>query len=296
MPCHNGASFIRAETALVARPVLIAQISDLHITPPGALAYGRVDTAAALLRSIDTLNLLSPRPNLVVVSGDIADSSRPEEYEHARALLGALQIPFAVISGNHDRRAPMRKVFPDPAYGSNEGALNSIRGVDAIDILLVDSTVPGAAYGELDAATLAWLEDILTASATRPALLFLHHPPFSTGIAYTDAMRLRNADSLATVVKRHPRVLLVAAGHVHRAAQTVFAGVSASICPAGEQAVTLEFEPRWPEVFRIEPPSFHLHAWISGKGFGSVVTHVVPVGVFPGPYSYGYADTTPPPL
>jgi 3',5'-cyclic-AMP phosphodiesterase len=256
-----------------------------------------VDTAAALLRSIDTLNLISPRPDLVVISGDIADSSRPEEYEHARSLLGALQIPFAVIPGNHDRRAPMRKVFPDPAYGPVDGcALNSIRSVDGLDIFLVDSTVPGAAHGELDAATLAWLDDTLTASMTRPALLFLHHPPFNTGIVYTDAMRLRNAGSLAAVLKRHPRVLLVAAGHVHRAAQTVFAGVSASICPAGEQAVTLDFEPRWPEVFRIEPPSFHLHAWIPGEGFGSVVTHVVPIGTFPGPYSYGYADTTPPPL
>ncbi|MGB8140349.1 MAG: hypothetical protein WCF52_07670 [Pseudolabrys sp.] len=109
-------------------------------------------------------------------------------------------------------------------------------------------------------------------------------------------MRLRNPDALATVLKRHPRVLLLAAGHVHRAAQTVFAGISASICPAGEQAVTLEFEPRWPEVFRVEPPAFHLHAWLSGPRFGSVVTHVVPVGEFSGPYSYGYADTTPPRL
>jgi hypothetical protein len=29
-------------------PILIAQISDLHIKRPGALAYGQVDTAAAL--------------------------------------------------------------------------------------------------------------------------------------------------------------------------------------------------------------------------------------------------------
>jgi Calcineurin-like phosphoesterase len=85
------------EVVLAARPVLIAQISDLHITRPGVLAYDRVDTAAALLRSIDTLNAISPEPDLVVISGDIADSALPEEYEHARTLLGALQIPFAVI-------------------------------------------------------------------------------------------------------------------------------------------------------------------------------------------------------
>jgi 3',5'-cyclic AMP phosphodiesterase CpdA len=281
---------------LAARPVLIAQISDLHITPPGALAYGRVDTAAALTHAIDTLNRLSPRPDLVVVSGDIADSAMPEEYEHAKKLLAALKIPFAAIPGNHDRRLPMRTALPDPAYGAANGALNSMRRLGELDVLLVDSTVPGSSHGELDAATLAWLDGVLSASTTRPALVFLHHPPFNTGIVYSDAIRLRNADALAALLKRHPRVQLVAAGHVHRAAQTVFAGVSATICPAGEQAVTLAFEPRWPEVFKIEPPAFHLHAWLPGEGFGSVVTHVVPIGEFPGPYSYGYEKSVPPQL
>ena len=281
---------------MAARPVLIAQISDLHITPPGVLAYGRVDTAAALTRSIDTLNRLSPRPDLVVISGDIANSALPEEYERAKTLLEKLQMPFAAIPGNHDRRIPMRKALPDPGYRAPESALNAVRRIGRLDILLIDSTVPGAPHGELDAATLAWLDGALAASATRPALLFLHHPPFKTGIVYTDTMRLRNADALAALLKRYPRALLVAAGHVHRAAQTVFAGISATICPAGEQAVTLEFEPRWPEVFKIEPPAFHLHVWLPGEGFGNVVTHVVPIGEFPGPYSYGYADTAPPRL
>ena len=50
--------------------------------------------------------------------------------------------------------------------------------------------------------------------------------------------------------------------------------------PAGEQAI-LEFEPRWPEVFKIEPQALRLHAWLPGEGFGSVVTHSVPTGEFP---------------
>jgi 3',5'-cyclic-AMP phosphodiesterase len=271
------------------RPALIAQISDLHITPAGTFAYGCVDTAAALTRAIATLNGMAPRPDLVVISGDIAHSALPEEYEHATKLLGALQIPYAAIPGNHDDRALMREVFPDPAYGA--GALNSTRRVGEVDVLLIDSTVPDAVHGELDATTLSWLDNKLAASSTRPALLFLHHPPFDTGIVSSDGMRLLDANPLAALIERHPRVLLVAAGHVHRAAQTVFAGASATICPAGEQAVTLEFELRWPEVFRIEPPAFHLHAWLPGARFGSVVTHVVPIGEFPGPYSYGHATT-----
>src|SRR5262245_36857488 len=90
-----------------------------------------------------------------------------KKYEHARTLLGALQIPFAVIPANHHRRMPMRKIFPDPSYGPGDSALNSMRSVREVDIVLIDSTVPGAPHGELDAATLAWLESTLTANPTR---------------------------------------------------------------------------------------------------------------------------------
>jgi 3',5'-cyclic-AMP phosphodiesterase len=279
MWCHNGGDF-SLEPTLAARPILIAQISDLHITRPGALAYGRVDTAAALLRSIDTLNVMSPRPDLVV----IRVTSRTLRCRKCTSMQGP-------CSARCKSRLISRSIL-----WAGDRALNSMRSVRDVDIVLLDSTVPGAPHGELDAATLSWLVVTLSASPTRPALLFLHHPPFNTGIMYTDAIRLRNADSLAAVLRRHPRVLLLAAGHVHRAAQSTFAGIAASICPAGEQAVTLEFEPRWPEVFRIEPPSLHLHACLPGRDFGNVVTHLVPVGEFPGPYSYAYADTTPPRL
>jgi len=62
----------------MSRPTLIAQISDLHIKRQGALAYNRVDTAAALSRCIAELNRFSPRPDLVVISGDLADTPLAE--------------------------------------------------------------------------------------------------------------------------------------------------------------------------------------------------------------------------
>ena len=186
--------------------VLIAQISDLHITPPGTFAYGCVDTAAALTAAIDTLNRFSPRPDLVVISGDIAHAALPEEYQHATKLLRALQIPFAAISKSRPPVSHSRGL-PDPAYGAADSALNSMRRVGELDILLIDSTVPDAVHGELDTATLGWIEKTLAASSTRPALLFLHHPPFDTGIVSSDEMRLMNADALAALLKRHPRAV-----------------------------------------------------------------------------------------
>jgi 3',5'-cyclic AMP phosphodiesterase CpdA len=268
-----------------ARPLLIAQISDLHIKRPGELAYGRVDTAAALARCVDALNRFMPQPDLVVITGDLVDVPSVSAYGHLKRLLTPLRIPLAAIPGNHDGRGMLRDVWPDHAPTAT-AAFNSVRSVGEIDIVLIDSTVPGVAHGALDAETLAWLDATLGTSATRPALLFLHHPPFATGIAHMDVQNLRNADDLAATLRNHERARLVAAGHVHRATATTFAGIAATICPAPNHAVALDLDGHVPPSFTVEPPAFHLHAWFPGENFGHVVTHLVPIGEFDGPFPF----------
>ena len=269
-----------------AKPVLIAQISDLHIKPPGALAYGRVDTASALERCVTALNAFTPKPDLVVISGDLADTPTAEEYEYLKRLLAPLKLPFVGIPGNHDSRELMRAAFPRAAYAFPTGALNQSVEIGGLDLVLLDSSVPGRPHGELDAPTLQWLAATLASSPDRPALLFLHHPPFKTGIWHMDRQYLLNAGELAAVVKRHPRTQLIAAGHVHRAILTMFAGIQSTICPAPNHAVDLDLaELRGPS-FKVEPPAFHLHAWFPGEGFGSVVTHQVPIGHYDGPHPF----------
>jgi len=269
-----------------AKPVLIAQISDLHIKPPGALAYGRVDTASALERCVAALNAFTPKPDLVVISGDLADTPTAEEYEYLKRLLAPLKLPFVGIPGNHDSRELMRAAFPRAAYAFPTGALNQSVEIGGLDLVLLDSSVPGRPHGELDAPTLQWLAATLASSPDRPALLFLHHPPFKTGIWHMDRQYLLNAGELAAVVKRHPRAQLIAAGHVHRAILTMFAGIQSTICPAPNHAVDLDLaELRGPS-FKVEPPAFHLHAWFPGEGFGSVVTHQVPIGHYDGPHPF----------
>ena len=268
------------------RPSLIAQISDLHIKRPGVLGYNHVDTAAALTRCVTELNRFSPRPDLVVISGDLADTPAPDEYDHLKTLLAPLDIPFVAIPGNHDERALIRAALPDQPYAQPNGALNFTIAAGGLDIVLLDSSVPGESHGLLNADTLSWLDATLGASATRPALLFLHHPPFATGIYHMDVQNLRNAADLATLLRRHKRVRLVAAGHVHRATLTMFAGIPATICPAPNHAVALDLDARLPPSFKIEPPAFHLHAWFPGDGLGNVVTHLIPIGEFAGPYPF----------
>jgi Icc protein len=267
------------------KPVIIAQISDLHIKAPGTLAYGRVDTARALERCVATLNQFTPKPDLVVISGDLVDTPRAEEYAHLKRLLAPLNIAFAGIPGNHDQRDMMRATLPQN-YAFPSGPLNQHLEIGGLDLVLLDSGVSGKPHGELDAPTLRWLEATLASAPDRPALLFLHHPPFQAGIRHMDRQNLQNANELAIVVKRHPRVQLIATGHVHRATLTMFAGVPTTICPAPNHAVDLDLAELREPSFKVEPPAFHLHVWFPGDEFGCVVTHQVPIGDFDGPHPF----------
>jgi Icc protein len=269
-----------------SKPIRIAQISDLHIKPAGALAYGRVDTAKALERCVATLNEFEPAPDFVVISGDLADTPAVEEYAHLKRLLAPLKLPFASIPGNHDSRDMMRAAFPDAAYAFSSGPLNQKVEAGGLDLVLLDSSVAGKPHGELDAATLQWLDTTLASRADRPALLFVHHPPFVAGIWHMDRQNLVNAGEFAPIVRRHPRVRLIATGHVHRAVLTTFAGVPATICPAPNHAVDLDLAHLREPSFKVEPPAFHLHCWFPDGGFGSVVTHQLPIGQFDGPHPF----------
>jgi 3',5'-cyclic-AMP phosphodiesterase len=271
---------------MTSKPVLIAQISDLHIKSPGSLAYGKVDTAHALERCVAALNEFRPRPDLVVISGDLADTPTEAEYEHLKRLLAPLELPFAGIPGNHDSRGMMRAAFPRASYAASTGPLNQKLEAGPLDLLLLDSSVCAKPHGELEASTLQWLAAELASSAERPALLFLHHPPFQAGIWHMDRQNLLNAGDLAVVVRRHPRVKLIAAGHVHRATLAMFAGVPSTICPAPNHAVDLDLAQLREPSFKVEPPAFHLHSWFPGDGFGHLVTHQVPIGSFDGPHPF----------
>jgi hypothetical protein len=70
------------------QPLLIAQISDLHVKRAGALACGKVDTAEAIAACVDTVNRFSPRPHLVMIS---ARSS----YIRCRSAISVVRIPFS---------------------------------------------------------------------------------------------------------------------------------------------------------------------------------------------------------
>ncbi len=266
--------------------MLIAQITDTHVKLPGALAYGRVDTASMLERCVAALGRLDPQPDLIVVTGDLVDLGRAEEYAHLRALLAPLVPPLIVIPGNHDDRAALRAAFADHAYLPAEGFLHFT--VDApypVRIVGLDTVVPMQGGGALCEERLAWLDAALARQPQRPTVVLMHHPPFVTGIGHMDQLGLAGREAFAEVVARHPQVELVLCGHLHRNIQARVGGRAAMTGPSTAHQVALDLRADAPSRFRMEPPGYLLHWW-TGAGF---VSHQACIGEHAGPFPF-FAD------
>jgi len=228
--------------------LVIAHVSDTH--------FGNEvqDLATRNTLVMDHLLTMDPRPDVLVVTGDVADHGLPEEYAAARAWLDRWDGPLAVCPGNHDVR---------DAFVAGLGiATRTVVGAGGSRFVMLDSLVDADETGRVDPGRLgedqlAWLDARLAEDAG-PAYVCLHHPPTTIGLALMDPIRLLDGDSLAAVVNRHPHVVAVLVGHAHTMATTTFAGRPLLIGGGVVSTVTADAEAP-PTLWYAAPPSFALH-------------------------------------
>jgi 3',5'-cyclic AMP phosphodiesterase CpdA len=264
--------------------IYLFQLSDLHIREPGRKAYGRLDTAPYLSRAIDSILRCPQTPTALVITGDLCDFGREDEYLHLRALLSPLGCPIYLMPGNHDCLLNMRRVFPDHAYLGLSGPAHFSVPLGELQLVAIDSTVAGQSYGAIDAQGLGWLEENLKACSNRPVVLAMHHPPFLTQIGHMDEIGLLlGRVELAQMLRQFSNIERIICGHLHRAIETRFAGTIASTAPSPAHQVVLDLDPTARSQWNLEPGAFRIHAWNKSAG---LVTHTMPVGRFEGPYPF----------
>src|SRR5262245_24102857 len=254
--------------------MLIAQISDMHVLRGGARLFGALDTFASLARCVEHINRLPTRPDAVLVTGDMTNDGEAPDYEALVQLLERLAMPYYPIPGNHDDRERTREAFRHLGFLPATGPLHYTVEHLPIRLIALDTVVPGQTHGHLGAAQLAWLESTLRAAPTRPTVVFLHHPPFPTGIDHMDVIKLTDADALHAVIGRHAQVERVACGHLHRAIQVRWAGTVAVTAPSTAHQVALTLGPGDAARWIAEPPAVLLHLWREGVGLVSHVSYV----------------------
>jgi 3',5'-cyclic AMP phosphodiesterase CpdA len=264
--------------------MLLAQISDLHVTAQGKKLFDRIDTPDFLARAVAHLNALEPRPDFALATGDLVDEGSVAEYEQVRGLLDGLRMPWALLPGNHDERANLRRVFAGRGRVPDDGDFIQFC-VEELPLRLIalDTVIPGASGGTLCARRLAWLAARLAERPAHPTLVAMHHPPFVSGLGEMDAINCANSEALGAIVAEHPQIERIVCGHVHRPMVLRWHGTVVTTAPATAHQVALDLKDGSPTSWIMEPPACHLHYWQPGAG---LVTHLSYIGDYGPPTPY----------
>ncbi len=246
------------------KPVLIAQITDCHI------GFDRDDPEednvqrlrAVLQRLRDGRN----RPDLVLLSGDLANFGEPENYARLAGLIADQPFSVHLMIGNWDRRDVLCAVIPETE--TSDGFVQFEVALPGLRLIALDTNEAGRHGGAFCARRAAWLSARLDADPATPVLIAMHHPPVETGIEWLDsgANEAWIARFAATIEGR-PQVRAIIAGHMHRPIFTMFGGVPLAICPSSAPHVELDlspFDPQSPDGRPLvvdDPAGYALHRW-----------------------------------
>lgn len=237
----------------------LLHMSDTHILPGDEDRLHGVDTFQNLLDVFDLVEGSKLPLDAILVSGDLVDRGDVQSYRRLRAVLDErskrLGTPVVVAMGNHDARSAMREAMLDEPR--SDEPVGRVTWLGGLRLIALDSSVPGAVYGELRAEQLAWLEAELTTPAAEGSVLIMHHAPTIQPGPLERVFTLQGADRLEDAI-RGTDVVAVLAGHAHHAIASTFAGVLCYAAPS--------------MAYTVDPLVVHdrLLRGVEGPGFGLV--------------------------
>jgi 3',5'-cyclic AMP phosphodiesterase CpdA len=266
----------------------LVHLSDIH--------FGRVDYAVveALIEHVAQL-----KPDLVVVSGDLTQRARIEQFKEARRFLDSLPSPQIVVPGNHD--VPLYDVLSrfarplaryrryitedlEPFYADDEIAVLGLNTARSL-------TIKG---GRINEAQIARARARLCPLGDAVTKIVVTHHPFDLPPGYTDQELVGRARTAMEMFAKCDADLLLA-GHLHvshtgsTAVRYNIEGHSALVVQAGTAtSLRARGEPNSFNVIRINHPQISVERlnWKSKQGNFAVTTvenfqHAVSSGWIP---------------
>ncbi len=233
-------------------------ITDMHISSAEDSCVHGSDTVKGFRRVAEVMRKGKMNPNFVVLSGDLCHESDEAGYRKLKALLdeelSAFDCPVFPALGNHDSRAPFRRVFLQEAGPSEEQPYYYSAVVKGLRILVLDSKVPGEVHGQIDAQQLTWLEKQLVEPAPEGTLLVVHHPMTPLPAPMPEDHMLHEQGELLRVAGDRD-VVGILTGHIHMHV----AGMLGSIPWVSAGSTSLAVDPAWQREQRIaDMPGFNV--------------------------------------
>ena len=170
----------------------LIHLTDTHLVPKGRKLFGR-DPRVVLDAAIADINAHHADAELLVLTGDLTHWGEAEAFANLAEALSALKLPIRLLIGNHDEREAYRRAFPSEHFDS-AGFAQSALDVSVGRFLFLDTVRDGPYAGVYCEKRRSWLREQLENAEGRDTFLFMHHPPFITGLPPMDRIGLSNRD------------------------------------------------------------------------------------------------------
>lgn len=197
----------------MTRHPTFVHLTDLHLSHPDLNdPHLRADTVAALALAVETIGRIDPRPDFVILGGDLTNRGEPESYRLLREMTEGLGLPLVHALGNHDSRpAFYREVLGE----DRDGPCCHDRVIAGLHVIVLDTSVPGRVGGAIGADQFAFLRAALDRAPGLPKIVVAHHPPrLDHGGLVWEALGPGDTGELAETL-RGRGVAGIFCGHIH---------------------------------------------------------------------------------
>ncbi|PKF49964.1 phosphodiesterase [Enterovibrio nigricans] len=245
----------------------IIQLTDTHIVCPSQKVSGVLDTYSLFERAIEKINKDLPKLgdiDGIIVTGDITDCGDVASYEAFKLVIERLAIPYYVIPGNHDLRSSMHQCFNQLNDLNQSDEINWLLPFHDIDLIGLDTVIPGSGGGHLSPNALQFLDSSLGQSTDKPALIAMHHPPFESGIQFMDAIGLEGVNELHEILVSTPREVRIICGHLHNSIVCSVGGKTVLSSPSTASTFLTDHRDNAPVGFTQNTGGYMLHEWNNG--------------------------------
>lgn len=210
-----------------AEPITILQLTDLHLMAKPKATINNIDSTLSFRKTLDYALKQHPNPNLILLTGDLAEEAMPASYQRLSDILAKYAVTFACLPGNHDDYQAMLAVLNQHKFNCNKQWL-----IGNWQILMLNTQIENASVGALSQQEMLFIKQSLAQHSDKNTLLAMHHHCIKTNISWMDAMSLKNSQEFLALLKRNQQVKGVVMGHIHQEINTSIGNLKLLATPA----------------------------------------------------------------
>jgi Icc protein len=154
------------------------------------------------------------------MTGDLIQDDSAEAYQRFRELMTPMGLPVHCVPGNHDVRTLMQDAVSTPPFYYCDS-----QKIGDWLITGIDTCLDGDAGGQVSAAELERLQEIIASTDAAHVLVCLHHPPLPVGSKWLDQVGLHKGEEFLRTIGESGKVRATIFGHVHQEFDEERAGI-----------------------------------------------------------------------